>query len=346
MSQDSGQNAAETPVSDTLPEPPKSCRGRCTSWTALLLSLIAVGGFLSAPFWMPLWYSLLTGRTNPVNLAEALDMRLARLEHNQASLEKLSDQQQRTQVQVEALSEQALPALQQDLETLKTQAGLPEALTTLPQKVQELEQKLAALETAITSRQQATDPGPWLLLLSLDRLREAVGEGRPYREELEATHALARQNATMISLLDTLAQKAGSGVPTLQELSLELQALVPDLLRADITSRSNNWWERLWNRIRSIVTIQHTGEAGDSASAIISRAERALANGNLDTAFSEISGLKGEIASSWLARAESRHTAEAVLGALSDLAMTGITARAPPDPVPMPVPPGGKASRP
>ena len=101
------------------------------------------------------------------------------------------------------------------------------------------------------------------------------------------------------------------------------------VLRADSAgSRSaGGFIDRTWQRISSLVTIRRVGEVeGAAADAILARAERRLAAGELVAAVDLMAGLKGPAGAAgeaWLERARARLEAESALASLQ----AGVIAR-------------------
>jgi hypothetical protein len=76
-------------------------------------------------------------------------------------------------------------------------------------------------------------------------------------------------------------------------------------------------WDRIWARVSSLVTVRPVGEvAGESVAAVLSRAEAALARGDLAEAAKQMNALAGPAraaAEAWLADARARLVTDAAL---------------------------------
>jgi hypothetical protein len=147
---------------------------------------------------------------------------------------------------------------------------------------------------------------------ALDALAAAVADGRPFKAELEAL-----ADPTLSSALGTV---AGSGVPSLSALQTDF----PDAARAALRlSReidgNDSWTERLGNFLASQTGARSiTPREGDTADAILSRAEFAVSEGRVADALAELSPLDAAIKdplTGWIASAETYVAATAALNA-------------------------------
>lgn len=173
--------------------------------------------------------------------------------------------------------------------------------------------------------------GTGALLVSVGQLRRAVLEGAPYAAALEAVAALARDRAEMAPALATLRPRAAQGIPTLAGLRARFDRLAVAALRAGAAPAPDaDVWDRIWSRVQGLVTIRRVGEvAGDTPAARISRAEAALARGDLAAAAKELAGLTGaarEAVAGWVGDAEARLAADAAVAALDRAALGALRA--------------------
>src|SRR6185503_11517413 len=146
------------------------------------------------------------------------------------------------------------------------------------------------------------------LIVALGQLRRAVQDGAPYRPAFDAAKALVKDRREFEPALAMLAARADQGVPTAAQLRQRFDRLSVAALRAAAAPTADaDFWDRLWSRLSTLVTVRRVGEVpGESASAYLSRAEAALARGDLAEAAKQVAALSGPAraaAEGWLADA-------------------------------------------
>jgi hypothetical protein len=150
---------------------------------------------------------------------------------------------------------------------------------------------------------------------ALLQLHSALDSGAPFAGALEV---LADQSVPAV-LLDN----AGAGLPNLQQL----RDAFPDAAREalDAALRANmgeSWAERVSNFLRNQTGARSlTPREGGDPDAVLSRAEAALAEGDLNGALSEIAALpeaSQAAMAEWLAQAQLRQAAVQAVQDLSD----------------------------
>ena len=222
-------------------------------------------------------------------------------------------------------------ASQEQLTALAQQtAALADDNKTLRQTMAALQTRLEQLErTAQHSARAGQKSGAGQgLVLAVGQLRQTVLSGAPYAAALAAVTALAGDDTALQAAARTLAPWAGAGIATLRALSDQFPAMARAVLRAD-PNAADGFWRRTLHRVSSMVTVRRVGEVdGMEADAILARAERRLAAGELAAAAALIDGLEGPAAAAardWLDRATARLAA---LAALADLQSRAIAALA------------------
>lgn len=212
----------------------------------------------------------------------------------------------------------ALAALQLQIDALK-QGGVPaaaiaDASAALDAKLADADARLAAVMAdadalAKTSIQRA----------ALRQLHSALDSGAPY--------ATALADLGDMTMPAVLADHDASGLPTLQSLRLSF----PDAARAalDAALKANmgeSWSDRVANFLRGQSGARSlTPREGTDPDAILSRAEAALAAGDLTTTLTETTALPPEAQSAmagWLTQAQLRQ--DATLAVQSLLAAAGM----------------------
>ncbi len=157
-------------------------------------------------------------------------------------------------------------------------------------------------------------------------LRDSVSRGAPYAAPLDALATLTKDDAEVQALLAAL-RAGASGVPTAPVLAARFEGVADAIVRAERTPPGSSWWDRLWARISSLVTVRRSGAdaEGPSADAIAARADAKVKAGDLAGAVAELDALKGALADAarpWLDQAKTRLAADAALDKLSALALS------------------------
>ncbi|WP_188261829.1 COG4223 family protein [Azospirillum tabaci] len=207
---------------------------------------------------------------------------------------------------VAQLTEQ-LGQVQQRVDAVGSEA---QAAGQIRQEVDALKQELAAVNQAVESRRD-TAAAAQALVLAAGQLRSALAAGQPFQQELQAVRAVASGDAQVTQPLEAVAGYAAKGVPTQPQLTDRFSAMASDIVRADNQGEGNDWVEQVTGKIATLVTVRRSGgdAVGDSASAVVARAEAALQAGNLGGAVNELAALKGpaaQVAAPWIADAKAR----------------------------------------
>ena len=134
----------------------------------------------------------------------------------------------------------------------------------------------------------------------------------------------------MQKVVEVLAERAASGIPTRMVLAERFWPLAPQVVRAEALPQADTWWRGTLNRLLSLVTIRREDgtAAGETAAAVAARAEARLFQGDFAAAAAELALLSGgpaEVAGPWLADARARVAAEKALSELTahTVALTG-----------------------
>jgi uroporphyrinogen-III synthase len=179
---------------------------------------------------------------------------------------------------------------------------------------------------------QASAGGSAALALAVAQLRDALRGGAPYSAELQQLRGLSHDDPELAALLDPLAPHAESGAPTLEALQRSFPQVARGAIAAAQGDEADGWLGGVLRRVSGVITVRPVGEVeGDSAGAVIARAESRLQVGDLAAAASELDGLQGRAAEemrAWRDQAQARVVAER---ALSQLAAHAIAKLGPED---------------
>ena len=233
-----------------------------------------------------------------------LETRIAALEAQIAALPAASS----------AVDSAALAALQAEVSALKASGG------PLPAAVAEMTKALDVKLAAATADTAAIVAQVEQAAAAADQ-RSAVGQIRAALDS-GAAYASALLPLAAMTLPEVLMTGAESGLPTLQSL----QASFPDAARTalDAAMRANmgdTWTQRVGSFLLTQTGARSLSpREGTDPDAVLSRAEAALAQGDLATTISELNGLPDAglaAMQDWLALANTRLAAQDAVTALS-----------------------------
>jgi predicted nucleic acid-binding Zn-ribbon protein len=241
---------------------------------------------------------------------------------------------------------QARPSNEGELKTaLERQAGEAKAALEriaaearaasqkLAAEAEQMKKDLAALQARVGAiaedvrRAGSASNETGTLIVGLGQLRRAIQDGAPYRAAFDAAKALTKDRKEFEPALALLGARADQGVPTLAQLRGRFDRLSVAVQRAAAAPKADSdFWDRVWSRLQTLVTIRRVGEvAGESVSAHLSRAEAALARGDLAEAAKQLSALPAparEAAAPWLADARARLVTDSALAELDRAALS------------------------
>ena len=152
---------------------------------------------------------------------------------------------------------------------------------------------------------------------ALSEVTAALTDGEPYAEPL----GTMQENG--VTVPDALAAPASEGVPTLSALVEEYPPLARDALSAArmAESETEGGTERFATFLSNQLGVRSvTPREGDTADAVLSRAEAALRSGDLPAALSGLGTLPDEARAplaDWISRAQTRADAVAAADAVS-----------------------------
>ena len=206
-------------------------------------------------------------------------------------------------------------------DTLSSLDKVRDTLAALDKRVGALEQKLDAPKAATRVAEapdvdaaHASDAAARTVVAQ--NLLAAVQSGTPFAPQVAALRSLGAEETS----LSKLAASAEAGVPTLAQLRDRFAALRPKLRAQPKSDPDANWRDQLTARLSSLVSIHPAGErAGASPDAVASRAEAALARGDIAVAVNEMRSLPpsdAALAKDWIDAATRRTDAEAEARAL------------------------------
>jgi hypothetical protein len=224
----------------------------------------------------------------------------------QANLDKaLADQQE--------ANAKTLQTMQASIDDAKAKiAALAEAGPGDQSALAALTGRVAKLEAEINKGMAGTKSAA--AAIAFANLSSAVAEGRPYATELATIKSFVPDPGD----LGPLPAYADKGIPTVLELTRSFAASRDAALAAAAPTPSGSLIDRLLASASTLVKLKRVDEAatGDSASAVLARAEALLDKGDLAAAVKQIETLDGaprEAFKAWLDDAQARLAADAVL---------------------------------
>jgi hypothetical protein len=213
----------------------------------------------------------------------------------------------------EAANAATLQTIQASIDEMKTKiAALAEAGTSEPPDLTALTERVAKLETAIDKGMAGSKSAA--AAIAFANLSSAVAEGRPFAAEIATIKSFVADPGD----LGPLPAYADKGIATVPELARSFAASRDAALAAASPVPSGSLIDRLLASASTLVKVKRVDEAatGDSASAVLARAEALLDKGDLAGSVKQIETLDGaprEAFSTWLDEAKARLSADAIL---------------------------------
>lgn len=161
-------------------------------------------------------------------------------------------------------------------------AELQSGADRLASKIGELEQGQQTLAAQVEAPSRQIDLAR---AIAAAGLKSAIDRGGPFMSELEAFASVAPEDPAVSELRDLAAR----GVPSRADLVAGFSdAASKAIAAADPGDPEAGLVDRLMSSAMSVVKVRKVGDvAGDSAEAIVARAETRLVNGDLDAALAE-----------------------------------------------------------
>jgi hypothetical protein len=261
--------------------------------TSLLVLLAAFGFWHSQREWLqPLLFTeVSTHSAEEVNgtAAEiaALKARLATLETRQHSFTKT----------IKTPDAEVLKALQQQVTALKhTPAAADNGaeIAALREQVSQLMQLQQSTHLQL-ERQRAERPADMRIPAVFQSLRSKAIEGMAFEDAYQRFLALAQPYPLLVETTEKLADYAGTGRPLLSEVQRSFRETLRDYLR-DKDGVDSSLSGKIRQNMTQFITIRNLEDTGDSTLAMINRAEKAVAQGDILKARQELAELPQDVA--------------------------------------------------
>jgi hypothetical protein len=210
-----------------------------------------------------------------------------------------------------------------------TVVALQGGMQTLSQTVEANKTKLGEIDQALSER-RTENARQFSILLSVDQLRAAARTSDPFETELNASRLIARNDPELMKELDALAPYASDGAPTMNELRGEFSDIASEIVRGNVVDNRGKWFRQALYRLSSVISIRRIGSnvPGNSAEAIVARAEAKLEEDDLGGAVAALKGLDDlphdypkSVAAGWVDAAERRLAVDAALSDLGEIAI-------------------------
>lgn len=340
--------AAPAPPS-LAPQAPAPSAAARESRGSSVLALLALLVALAAAGWLA-WREFAPNPDASAQRLATLEQRVAAFERDVATRQSALDQLRNDGQRRAAALEDRIGAYEQRLGALERQlAGLGESINGVAARINEiaeaqkndvdpaqlamlmaenrrLSQELARLQETVGTldatlgerREQRRGDS---LVLALGQLREQLARGVPYAGALATARSLAADDQAVLQHLAALESTAPRGVPTRAVLRERFDRAAAEAVRSDRLAGASGWWRPIAERLSSLVNWRRVDAIeGDSAEAILARAEQRLAADDLAGAIAEAEKLQGPAAAAmqaWLADARTRAAADAAIGGLT-----------------------------
>lgn len=180
--------------------------------------------------------------------------------------------------------------------------------------------EIAAMRAELNKIQNVGGVSPARLAagaVAFSALQRAVNSGAPYKAELDILARLSPDSEP----IDILRGYAETGAPSLEMLQETFPVAAREALKAAGQSEANSLWGRLGARAANLVSVRPAEpRSGDTPGAIISRAENAVHNDEIEVALRELSALpqiSDGAMSEWIVNARARTNLIAASNTLS-----------------------------
>lgn len=179
--------------------------------------------------------------------------------------------------------------------------------------VEQARTKNPALNTMLGSvSSQDVEAAAMLLLMS--EFRGNLAMGRPFEQDLQVVKQLAGNNPQLQQSLDRLAPYAQSGVLNRGELQKQFSGLAMDIVTAKAKGEDANVQYRAAQRLNDLVKVRKIDTVeGESADAVVNRAQALLNKGDINGAVRELQALQGaqaQAAAPFIAQAQGSMAAQ------------------------------------
>ncbi|HYH37721.1 MAG TPA: mitofilin family membrane protein [Azospirillum sp.] len=334
------------------PPPPQVVEQRSGGGFATAVSLLALlvgAAALTAPWWSPAvpgWPKAQVADPAVGAQVQQLNDRLARLEQRPAPAAPASAPVDLSAItaRIDALEKRPAPtpaaapaapgvdpaAVKALADRLAAVEGKPAGDPQLGPEVASLKQQVASLAQQANAKADAA-AGAQALVLAAGQLRGALAGSGPFPGELQAVKALGSTDAELNKAVDAIAPYAAKGIPTQAQLADRLEREASAIVRAEQKGEGGSWVKDVTGTLSTLVTVRRQGGevVGNTADAIVARAQAALNRNDLKTAVDEMSTLQGpaaQAAAGWLADAKARLAANAAGQQLTSRSIALLTA--------------------
>lgn len=183
------------------------------------------------------------------------------------------------------------------------------------------------IRSTVASRPEIGGMAEAALMLTAGEVSTAVAAGRPYTGTADRLQALAEdfpEGSDGAVAASVLGAYAATGVASFESLTRAFHELAPEAhSRAIAPETEDGYWNQALAKISSLVSVRLAGDGPDSPA--ISRAEAAMARGDLASAVEILNGMQGADSgalSTWLVNAQARLEALAAARALEEEALS------------------------
>ena len=244
----------------------------------------------------------------------------ARLAEIEDGLDALAQRQTSQVDAIEAADGQSAAAI----------ASLQRSVDALRTDIASLNADFAALSSAAHGADSATVSAVGLAMAT-GQLRAAIATTRSFAPALAAVRALAIGDAALADAMAPLDVAAATGIADLATLRQRFASVAGDVVAAARSGDDRNWVDRTLSRAASLVSVRRVGAdvAGDSAEAVVARAELALQRVDVAAAVDELARLEGagaDVVGDWLAAARAHIAAVQALIELDEAVRAALAA--------------------
>lgn len=187
-------------------------------------------------------------------------------------------------------------ALEGRLATLEAKLAEGADSSVKLQNVNEQVQQLSLLQQTLSQKmqQQSADAPDLRVVAVFQSLRSKALEGATFEDSYQRFLALAQPYSLLVEVAEKLEPYAATGRPTLSEIQRSFSQTLTRYLR-EKDGADNSLSGKIRQNISEFITVRKLEENGNSTLAMINRAEKAVAAGEIKKAQEELAELPKDI---------------------------------------------------
>lgn len=232
--------------------------------------------------------------------------RIAKLQEN---IDTLNKQVEADKTYIARLSvlEDAISELPSDLPDEKNNNKETEEIINLKEQLSKLEERVMNSEKKETAKTEDKRLSP--VIISVVNLRERIEKSLSYESDLAMLKKISQGDDVLIGYINLLEKNLAEGVPTSDELKSEFRTIAGKAVSSSKVGEQNDFWNKALATLSESVTVRKVGAdvEGETAEALIARAEANIKDGDFKRAVEKLKQIQGKAATilePWFRKAE------------------------------------------